>query len=346
MNKPSSQELGNRFHGILLNRGLVQMGTSMEIKGDAQYLQEMTETYEALMQQKLANAEALAQRMLQEAEIQAAAHRDNLIQRAEEESRDIVAKAHAEKEAIRSHATQEGYEAGYGQGYADATQAGEAQSVQLMTEAQALIQSAYYAEKMVLQKFQPDASELIRYVTRRILHREITDSPENLMHLLQQATDALYLTGKIRLVANKEVIHHLQQFSPKVQDALEHMTRFELVGDDKLGLDEIYLISTEGTFSVGVDAQLDRLMSYVEGQLPLEDPPKASLATPEARLEIAQPNSEPEPEADYVRLDELAFETDDWEDDGGENEIATAPVSEPEKPDYPNYLDNLPNLEA
>lgn len=329
-----------KFQGILLGRGQVNLGTALEIKGDTQYLQEMTENFETLMQKRMEQAEAKARAIVQEAEAEAATHREILVQQAEQEAQAIVAGAHAEKDVIREQATQEGFDAGYAKGYADATEHGEAETVRLMTEAQALIESTYQAEKVVLHRFQKDASELIRYVTRRILHREINDTPETLVTMLQEAVESLYITGKIRLVANKETIHHLQQFSGKTEQALAAMTRFELVGDDKLGPDEIYLISTEGTFSVGVDAQLNRLLDVVDGQLPLEAPPERALEEM-ADVEEAPVVAESEPQ--YVSIEELAFETADWEahevDDPAEELL-------PETPNYPNYLENLPDLEA
>jgi flagellar assembly protein FliH len=227
--------------------------------------------------------EQIAKERLLDAEQKARAQMDVILEDARDKARDILEKANAQAKAllqtaqeqeqgIRDNAQESGFKAGFEEGYADATAQVEQETVQLLENARLLVETAYQAEKHVLRDFEAHALELVRHLAKKVLRRELADSPDALLAMVNQACEALYMSGKIRLVLHPQVLHEIRQFSERTAEALAALQRFELTTDPALAPQQIYIIGQDGSFELTPETQVDLLLDSLDGHLALPRP--------------------------------------------------------------------------
>ena len=189
----------------------VNMGEPLTLQGDAELRKQVETSLEAVAKERLLEAEKQAEAKI--AEGMAAAER--VLADAEAQAAQMLEATQAQVNQIREEAHESGFKAGFQEGYGDASEQVETETIQLLQGAQLLAEGAYASEKRILQAFKKHAVALIGHIVQRILHRELTDSPETLLALVEKAVDSLYLTGKVRIVVSAQVIQELRGFSKK-----------------------------------------------------------------------------------------------------------------------------------
>ncbi|MEB3287612.1 MAG: FliH/SctL family protein [Vampirovibrionales bacterium] len=258
---------------MLLNKQQVQLGESYAIKGDAQFIAEIEETAHKLAEKKVKHAALEAERIINEAKLEAGRLLEEAKTKAAEEGQALIKKAMAEQDDIRETARVAGYQDGFSNGSQEATEKVESETVELLENARAILESAYQAEKCVLENFQGDALALVRFISQKILKEELSQDPGRLAKLIEEAIEHLYLSGRVKVVLGETYLNLLRQFTPKTQAQMAVMKRFEWSGDPLMRADEIHIIANEGAFAIGPDVQIDRLLEPLEGRLPLMESP-------------------------------------------------------------------------
>lgn len=260
----------------------VSVGEPVQIQGDAELRQEIHTSLEMLAKQRLLEAEDEANVLLSKAKKEAAA----LLEKANAQVKEMLAQAQSQVGQIRDNAHEEGFKAGFQEGYADATEQVSQETVELLRGANTLVDSAYQAEKLVLKQFEQQALAIISHVARKILRRELADSPETLMGMIQQAIDSLYISGKVQVVVNPMILQDLREFANTTQQAVDGMNRFEFIADAGLDPFQIFIIGQDGCFDLSPMAQLDQLTSALEPQLQLPRPDLINEAIEAAQVEL------------------------------------------------------------
>jgi flagellar assembly protein FliH len=264
----------------------IALGEPFQIHGDAEMREEIQASLEFLATQHLLEAEDKANKMITKARAEAA----SVLAKANAQAKELLQQVQSQVDNIRDTAHEEGFKAGFQEGYADATEHVEQETTELLKEANTLLEGAYQAEKLVLNQFEKQALELIRHMVRRIVQREMTDAPEVLMAMVQQATESLYLSGKVQVVVGAQVIQNLRDYATRTRESLESMHRFEFIADPNLDPHQIYIIGQEGCFDLSPETQLRHLSAPLESQLtlPRPDPQSESTNTKAAAPEPAQ----------------------------------------------------------
>lgn len=274
------QSLQSRVYGES-----VSVGEPLRLDGDAEMRLQVETSLEALAKERLLEADRQASEIVEQAKIEAA----GLLQRANAQSAEMLSITQSEVDGIREAAHEEGFKAGFQEGYADATEQVERETVELLQGAQVLAEGAYTAEKRVLKEFEKHAAQLIEHIVRRILNRELSDSPELLLRMVDNAIESLYLSGKVKVVVSSQVIQDLRDFTEHSRDTLEAMSRFEFVADPGLDLHQIFIIGHEGSFDVSPEAQLQKLMTPIAKNLNL---PRPEIEQPEvAAFQVPDPDT-------------------------------------------------------
>src|SRR5690606_11815501 len=153
---PSPQS--KKFYGTRLRSHHVQVGEAFEVSGDKEHRAQVERSLELMVQQKLQEADAQAQALLAKASAQAEA----LTTQARQQADAMIAEAQSQRDTIRGEAYQEGCEAGFAQGYQDATDQVAQETMSLLSGAHAVAEQAYQLEARVLKNFQPNALQLVR----------------------------------------------------------------------------------------------------------------------------------------------------------------------------------------
>lgn len=285
----------------------VTVGEPVRLEGDVELRRQIETSLEQMAKQRLLEAEEAAQKNIDLAESESR----QILEKANAQAREMLAQAQAQVKAIRDAAHEEGFKAGFQEGYADATEQVEGETTELLNGAHILVNGAYEAEKRVLKDFESHAVQLVEGIVKKILRRELADSPETVLALIQKAIDSLYLSGKVRVVVSAQIIQELREFSEKTNGALDAMKRFEFVADPALDLSQIYIVGHEGSFDISPDTQVAQLLSPLQTDLKL---PRPELPRPEPD---AEPELEPEmePEEDPHRRRRLMPGFDDSIDD-------------------------------
>lgn len=243
----------------------VSLGEPLHIQGDAELRQEIHTSLEMLAKQRLLEAEDDANALLLKAKKEAAA----LLEKANAQVKEMLAQANSQVDQIRDNAHEEGFKAGFQEGYADATEQVTQETVALLQGANTLVDGAYQAEKLVLKQFEKQAMAIISYLVKKIVRREMADSPETMMMMVHQAIESLYISGKVQVVVSPVIIQDLREFATATQTTLETMNRFEFIADAGLDPEQVFIIGQDGCFDLSPDTQLQQLTEAIEPQLQL-----------------------------------------------------------------------------
>jgi flagellar assembly protein FliH len=246
----------------------VSIGEPFQIQGDAEIRQEIQASLEFLATQHLLEAEDKANKLIAKARSEAAA----ILEKANAQAKEMLSQVQTQVDGIREAAHEEGFKAGFQEGYADATDHVETETVDLIKSVHTLVEGAYEAQKRVLKDFEKQAAGLVRHVTHRVLRRELNDSPEALIVMIEQAIESLYLSGKVQVVVSAQAVQDLREYSARIRDGLESLQRFEFIADPNLDLHQIYIIGQEGCFDLSPHNQAEQLLQPLESHLHLPQP--------------------------------------------------------------------------
>lgn len=241
----------------------VKVGEALEISGAHDRNEHIERTLERLKKDRLKQAERERQQILTRANEEAA----ELLEAAKQQAETLIQEAEAKREEVLNQGYQEGETAGYQKGYTDGHQQAQEETVLLLESARTMLEGAYEAQHRVLRGFSQNAADLAAYITQKVLHRELHETPEGILNMVEEAVDALNLTGRIKIVLSVDALRFLKDYSRETASALETLNRFELEADPLLDLHEIYVLSEEGNFILTPQKQADELLAPLESHL-------------------------------------------------------------------------------
>lgn len=261
----------------------VAVGNTYHLDSEAQFKRDLEQSLAEIVKKRLQEAEdeaiGLVQIAERTAENNARQIADEILAKANAQAKEMVETAQSQVDSIKETAHEDGFKMGFQEGYADATAQVEQESVGLLRSAQMLSENAYQAERLVLKNYEKNAVALIGHLARKVLRRELADSPETLLNLVQQAVESLYLSGKIKVVVNPQVLQELRAFSAVTEAAVEQMSRFEFIVDPLLDVTQIFIVSEEGAFDLSPDNQVAQLLAPLEAAISLPRPEHTETAS-------------------------------------------------------------------
>lgn len=263
----------------------VAVGEPLQLSNGEDLREQIEDSLEQIARERLLSAEKNAQRraqsIIEEAQASARAAAQEILEKANAQAKALIQNAQEQEQEIRDTAQESGFKAGFQEGYTDATAQVEQETLQLLENARLVLEAAYQAEKRVLQDFELQALALLRHLARKILHRELSESPESLLQMVTRATESLYLSGKVRVVLNPQMLHEIRQFSENTASSLDALQRFEFVADPALDPQQIYIIGQESSFDLSLNTQIDVLTEALGEHLALPRPAPAEPFGPE-----------------------------------------------------------------
>lgn len=254
----------------------VAVGQAYHLDSEAQFKRDLEQSLAEIVKKRLQEAEdeaiALVKVAEETAEKNARQISDDILSKANAQAREMIELAQSQVEAIKEAAREAGFKNGFQEGYADATTQVEQEATEMLQSAQLLAENAYQSEKLILKNFEKNALALISHLGRKILQRELAENPETILTQLQQAVDSLYLTGKIKVVVNPQVLQELRAYSAVTELALTQMSRYEFMVDPLLDTHQLFIVGEEGSFDLSLDTQMSQLLEPLQEALTLPRP--------------------------------------------------------------------------
>lgn len=238
----------------------VAIGETFHLEGNSELKRDIQSSLEIIAQERLLEVETQAKSLLIRAKSEAA----KILGQANAQAKEMLEQAQGQVDSIRETAHEEGFKTGYSEGYNDATAQVTQETLELLAGAQTLVDGAYQAEKRVMKHFESRALELIRHIVRRIIDREMTESPATVMWMVEQAMTSLYISGKVQVVVSAQVIHELRGYAAETDKAVDAMNRFEFIADPALDRHQIFIIGQDNCFDLSPETQLEHLLTAVE----------------------------------------------------------------------------------
>lgn len=280
-----------------IQKNSVSVGQTYHLESDAQFKRDLEQSLSDIVTRRLQEAEdeaiGLVKIAEETAEKNAKQIAEEILGKANAQAKEMIELAQSQVEGIKEAAREEGFKNGFQEGYADATAQVEQETVQLLQGVQIVTEKAYLAEKLVLKNFEKNAVELIGHIARAVVRRELSHSPEALLSLVERATESLYMSGKIKVVINPQVLQDIRAYSAVTEEALARMSRFEFMVDPTLDLTQLFIIGEEGCFDLSPDTQITRLMAPLAETITLPRQEKDEISSPDSRIE--QPDGETTP---------------------------------------------------
>jgi flagellar assembly protein FliH len=345
--KPVTDPLTSASH---IQGESIAVGHTYHLESDAQFKRDLEQSLAEIVKKRLQEAEDEAIGLVQVAERTAEANArqiaDEILAKANAQAREMVETAKSQVEAIKEAAHEEGFKMGFQEGYADATSQVEQEVVGLLQSAQLLSENAYQAEKLILKNYEKNVVALIGHLARKILHRELSDDSETLLNLVQRAVESLYLSGKIKVVVNPQVLQELRAFSAATESAVSDMSRFEFIVDPLLTVTQIFIVSEEASFDLSLDKQVSQLITPLATAVRLPriertEEPDTSASEISDKIQNAQPVAPSDPI--LVEAESLGLEDSYGESPALPDEAVLLSDSELDKADQGVLIDDLHN---
>ncbi len=251
-----------------INSEDIAVGEPMHLQGIADFKRDVESSLEIIAKKRMLDAESQARSLVDSTRRQAEMGAAQIVLAANRRADEILAEMQASVDKIREEAQEQGFKAGFEEGYADATAQFENDTVELVKSAEFLMEGAQLAEKKVLGGFKKHALELVELVANRVIDHELSITPGHLLHLIEEGIESLYLTGKVKVVLNPHSLHELRLFSSKIDAAMDSLNRLEMIADPMLEPYQLYVIGQEGSFDISPINQVTEILRQVEAALP------------------------------------------------------------------------------
>ncbi len=248
----------------------VEMGEAFQLTGAHDRQEQIERTLERLKQERIKQAELECEQILDSARNEA----HQVIELARQKAESIIQEGETQVEAVLKQGYTEGENAGFIKGHAAGLQQAEEETFQLLESAQLIMNSSYTAQEKILNEFKPQAIELIKHVTQKVLQRELNEpaeGSETLINIIDTAIENLHLSGQIKILVSVETLKTLTQYNEKTQEAVEKLSRYHLEADPLLDSHEIFVLSEEGNFVLSPEQQAQVLLKPIEKKLELPE---------------------------------------------------------------------------
>lgn len=161
------------------------------------------------------------------------------------------------KEEAQDQGRQEGYQAGYN--------AAQEEAQQLIKEAKALVVEAQEEKNRLLAQVEPQALQLAFALAERILHREVTRSPEAVAELLTAAADKLPEGEAVVLEVAPGEGSKWTKKQNLLQEAMPDRP-FQVMESANVPPGEFMLSSKVGTVDARLQSQLEVCRTHLLGE--------------------------------------------------------------------------------
>jgi flagellar biosynthesis/type III secretory pathway protein FliH len=231
----------------------VNEGTQLAINATQADEAKLAKTLDGIKAQLLAQARQERDAMLAHVHEEAA----DLRQQAQAAAEQLIADAHQHVEAIQTQAFERGYAEGFDKGH-------EAGWQELIEGDQSLLVALKQSEKRLFYSIRQDLAQLVQSVCQQVLRGQTAANPQAWLDLMDSAIERCANGKPVTFVLPQALAHSLQPFLPA-------NSPYTLVADAVLKPDQAFIQTPEGLWDMGLDTQIQQLLSHINVQQLLPD---------------------------------------------------------------------------
>lgn len=248
---PGGLSLGTeRFKSKKITASQVKLGNSYDIislPDDDPFSEES--------RKELTKAQSEAQKLMQDALIkveeiftQAQNEAALLLEQAKEDSINIQAKAQENGQQI---GFKSGYQAGYNQSIEE--------SVNIIANAEIIVNGAYQAQKEILLNTEKDMLELIISICKKIIVKELKTQPDIILRMTEAAIKELKEREMVRLTVNPQCVNILTKASPLLIKRINALQSIKIIEDKSVPTSGVIVESVSGKIDAQLETQLEEI---------------------------------------------------------------------------------------
>lgn len=234
--------------------------------------QQLNETEETEQNKDQENEEVLSQR--NEILITAQALADEQIEKAKKEAAAIKAEAENEinswwsdkrdqDEQIVHETKAKAVEQGIQEGTELATAQVKQQYTDMINEATSIVNTAYDQKEKIIQEAEPFLVELSCAIAERVIHKELHDSKEAVIHMISRVLTRRNEEGIIKCCVAPEQYKYVKDAREELSLSLDPQAELQIVPDSNLSGFDCVVHSSFGS----IDAKIDTQLTEIKNQL-------------------------------------------------------------------------------
>lgn len=162
---------------------------------------------------------------------------------------DAVLEAQSQCAEIRENAKNEGYQAGYDNGYIDGTN----QIIQELTDkiinVDNFVKSTFEIKKRIIKSAHKDIIELLAIISDKVCHKKLEQDEKIFDEITKSAINLLKEKENINIIVNPKMAQKMWEISETLKETIQGLENIKIIEDSSVGVD--------GTIVEGVKNRID-----------------------------------------------------------------------------------------
>lgn len=154
-------------------------------------------------------------------------------------------------EAIEKEAYEKGFEAGEKAGFS----IGEQKVIILIEKLEAMLKELTSLKEQILRELEPEIIELALSIARKIIIKELTTNPDEIVEMTKEALKKITRTGQIIIKINPSLYNLFIKHKPEITEIHK-----DIVFDTDQSVSHSLIISPEEEIVTDIDEQLKNLI--------------------------------------------------------------------------------------
>ncbi|OCT13817.1 flagellar assembly protein FliH [Paenibacillus pectinilyticus] len=223
------------------------------------------------MQNEINDATSLKNQILQDAEEFASEQVDQAMRECatirEQTELDIAQWWEAkriEDEEIITTSKQQGYEAGFQQGLAQAGEEIRKEYSDMLAEACTILEQSYKLKQQIIQESEPFLIELSTSIAEKIIGRQLSLEPQWIIELIQKVLARRREKGIITLCVAPSQFAYIQDAREELLTSIDSQAELEIIPDSSVQDQGCVIRSSYGSIDAKIDTQLKEIKSALQ----------------------------------------------------------------------------------
>ncbi|AZN40852.1 FliH/SctL family protein [Paenibacillus albus] len=159
-------------------------------------------------------------------------------------------------EQLQEHIRQDGYTQGYQEGRDAATSEVYAQWEVMLTEARAILDSAYETKEQIIQEAEPFVVALSTAIAEKIINKQLTVDPDWSLDIIRKSLERRREQGVITLCVSPQQLTFVQAAREELSLVIDSQAELQIVPDVTVKEFGCVIRSSFGSIDARIDTQL------------------------------------------------------------------------------------------
>lgn len=219
-------------------------------------LEEAKETKETILRDAETIAEERIRQVMEEAE--------SIKEQAFQEVETWWQERRSQDDAAVSEAKQQGYDAGYDEGFKQAEAAVKQEHSVILQEAKALLEQAYYQKQQIIQEAEPFLIELSTAIAKKIIRHELKASPDWIIEMTKSLLARKREKGVVTLCVSPSDFSYIQDARDELLLAIDSQAELQILPDSTVGSHGCVVRTAFGSIDARLDTQLKEIKNALQ----------------------------------------------------------------------------------